>query len=142
MSAGKKSHADSNYLTHRVTVRAISSADTDVDAIAEVIDTRFDETERPVVSGHHATLALFLLLDGITSADVYLYAKGDEEPFEEGSSSSSPSGVSEWCVYGSKATITANTMLLFQDMPAGQYKVFIDNLAGSGEVVVREQHSA
>ena len=140
MGAGRKHHEDGNFLTDRQTLRTVDTADADVDAVEEVLDTRVDSDDRPGNRGHQTTIALFVLLDGPLGATVQLWGYAAAET-DEGGSSSLSSGTSEWCQYVEQA-VTKNTMLVYPQMPAGEYKVVVSSITGSGDVIVREAHSA
>lgn len=137
MAAGRKSTSDGSFLTDRRTLRTVSAADSDVDSVEEVLDNRIDGTDNGNSRGHDTTIAIFVLLDGPSGATVQLWASGSEE--EEGSSSSSLAG-GEWCKYAEQA-VTGNTLLVYSDMPAGEYKVVVSSITGAGDVVIREAHS-
>ena len=138
MSAGRKGTDDGSFLTDRRTLRIVDTADADVDSIDEVLDTRIDNTDNGNSRGHETTIAIFALFDGPTGATIQLWGHGSDESFEGSSSSSLDSG--EWCKYDEKA-ITENTMLVYASMPAGEYKVVVSSITGSGDVVIREAHS-
>lgn len=138
MSAGRKHHEDGNFLTNRVTHRTVDAADTGPLAVEETLDTRVDGNPNGGNRGHYTTMALFIVLDGPVGATVQIWGNGSDET--DGSSSSS-SGTHDWCRYVEQA-ITGNTMLVYPDMPAGEYKVVISSITGSGDVIVREAHSA
>ena len=139
MSAGRKHHADGNYLTDRQALRSVDVADANVDAVAEILDSRVGLDGTDGSRGHETTLALFILLDGPSGATIQVWGNGADE--EESSSSSLPSGASEWCQYVEE-TLTKNTMLVYPQMPAGEYKIVVTSITGSGDVIVREAHSA
>ena len=138
--AGRKT-VDGNALTQRKTVREVDSADTSVDDVAEIIDTRVDDNAQPSARGSGTTLALFAVLDGAANVDLSLWYHGNDEETEGESSSSSPSGApGDWCKYVAVTGITENKMLVYASVPAGEWKVVVD--ATDGGVIIREAHSA
>lgn len=138
MGAGLRTTESAGYLTDRLTYREVDTADTDVDAIPETLDTRFDRAGAPVSSGHKQTIVLFVMPEDSETCDVKLYGRSDEE-LPEGQASSSSVGVTEWSEYDAQTGV-GNKMLVYKDMPAGEYKVMVTNIS-SGGVTVRESHS-
>lgn len=139
MGAGLKTIDSHGYLTDRTTYREVDTNDTDVDAIEEVLDTRVDASGNPVVNGHRQTIALFVLPEDGETCNVTLYGRSNDESQEESASSSSPSGVTEWSAYDTQTGI-GNKMLVYTDMPAGEYKVMVTAIS-DGAVIIREAHS-
>lgn len=142
MSGAGKKDVVGTYLTVRRTYRDVTSADTDIDAIDEVIDTRVDQDGKPVTTGANSLLALFVLLGGPTAATIHVYAKATDEEAAESGSSSSPSGTAEWAFNVEKTVDTKNLMTALWPLPAGIYKVMVTSITGSGTVTIRESHSA
>lgn len=140
MGVGRKT-VHGRALTQRKTVRDVDTADANVDAVAEIIDTRLDDNENGVAHGYEATLALFLILDGAIGVDISLWYRGHDEEEEDEDSSSSPSGAAgNWCRYAVSTGIAVNTMLVYPSVPAGEWKVVVDALTGEG-LIIRESHS-
>jgi hypothetical protein len=142
--AGVSNNLIGTRLTPREEYRTVSAADSDLDAIAEEIDTRLSESGGANVIGTGQTLALFLvLIGGATGATFELYIYGGDD-LDEGSSSSSGAGSDAWCLVDSAFSITQDALKLFTDMPAGRYKVMVTSVTGgSGDtVIIKEQHSA
>jgi len=122
-----------------VTVRDVTVVDTDVEDIAEIIDTTAPEGQGGVPRGDHATLVLYAILEGgVSAAHIDLYGRCSDEE----SSSSPASGEDEWCYYDGWDVDVKNLMVVLADMPASEYKVMVTSITGSGSVVIREQHSA
>lgn len=141
--AGVSNNLVGTRLTPREDYRTVSAVDTDVDQIADEIDTRLNESGGDNVMGTGQTLALFLvLIGGATGATLELYIYGGDDI--DGSSSSSGPGSDAWCLVDSAFSITADALKLFTDMPAGRYKVMVTSITGgSGEkLIIKEQHSA
>ena len=138
MGAGLKTVNGAGYLTNRRTYREIDTADTDVDLIDEVLDTRFDNGGRAVVSGHKQTIVIYVLPDDGETCNVTLYGRSNEE-YDDGVASSSSAGVTEWSEYDARTGV-GNEMIVHTDMPAGEYKVMVTTIS-SGGVTVRESHS-
>ena len=141
---GLRNNLVGNRLTPRVTVREVDAVDASSAAVDEIIDTRLNEGETMVTRGDHATLALFvILIGGATAATLQLFARGDDEAEDEGSSSSSP-GDDPWCLAGALSVTADNLLQVFVDMPAGEYKVVVTGITGGvgTRVIIREQHSA
>lgn len=137
--AGRKT-TDGRALTQRKTVREITGPDASVDAVAEIIDTRLDDNERPAAHGYAATLALCIILDGATSVSISLWYRGNDEEEDGESSSSSPGGAAgDWCRYVVVAGMLVNTLLVYPSVPAGEWKVVVD--AADGAAIIRESHS-
>jgi hypothetical protein len=130
-------------LTERVTYREVTSIDADIDDFDDVIDTRYDGNDQSVSYGANGTLALYVILGGsATAATLQLYALGTDESEAGESSSSSPSGASsEWCFYEEFTVDTKNLLKQFVDLPAGEYKVMVTVLTGSGSVIIRNAFS-
>jgi hypothetical protein len=119
----------------------VDAADADVDAVDEIIDTRVDDNVQPVAHGLEATLALFIIFDGATGADVSLWYRGNDEEEEGDDSSSSPSGAAgNWCRYAVATGLSVNTMLVYSGVPAGEWKLVVDALTGAS-LTIREAHS-
>lgn len=146
MGTGKRSVQTSNRLSGRVTLREVAANDTDIDSVAEVLDTRIPPTAEgrgEVPRGDHATLVLYAVLaDGATAATISLYGKCNDEETEGESSSSSPDLGDDWSYYDDWAVDTKNLMVVLPDMPASEYKVLVTGIAGGGRVIIREQHSS
>ena len=141
--AGVQNNLIGTRLTPREDYRAVSVVDTDLDVIAEEIDTRLNESGNPNLRGDGQTLALFIILVGCaTAATLELYIYGGDDI--DGSSSSSGDGSDAWCLVDAAFSPAANVLKLFNDMPAGRYKVMVTAITGgSGErVIIKEQHSA
>jgi hypothetical protein len=127
-------------LTQRRTVRDADVADANVDAVDEVIDTRFDDNAQPAAHGYDATLAIFVVLDTAATVSIELWYRGNDEEDDGESSSSSPSGAAgDWCRYVVVAGMAVNTMLVYPNVPAGEWKVVVT--ATDGRVIIREAHS-
>ena len=139
MGAGLKTIDSHGYLTDRATYREGDTADSGVDDIPEILDTRIDESGNPVVNGHRQTIVLFVLPEDSETCDITLYGKSDDETQEESVSSSSPSGVTEWSQFDAKTGV-GNEMLVYPAMPAGEDKVMVTTIS-SGSVILREAHS-
>ena len=140
MGVGRKT-VNGRALTERKTVREVDAADASVDDVSEVIDTRLDDNGKEVAHGYEATLALFLVLAGATGVDISLWYRGHDEEESDEDSSSSPSGAAgDWCRYAVATGVTVNTMLVYASVPAGEWKVVVDALVGSG-LIIREAHS-
>jgi hypothetical protein len=142
--AGRKPVVGS-YRTERVTYRSVDTADTDVDAIEETIDTRYDRNSdqtMTVTTGADSMLALYVLLAGPSAATIQVYAKASDEDQEDSGSSSSPAGTSEWAFYVEKSVDSKNLLHVMWPLPAGIYKVMVTSITGSGDVIIRESHSA
>ena len=140
MGVGQRGLDVSTRLTGRSTLRSVLANDASIDAVTEVLDTRENEGVGVVTRGDHATLVLYAVLSGgVTAATISLYGKCDAE-IEE-SSSSSPDPGDDWCFLDDWAVDVKNLMVVLADMPAGEYKVMVTGIAGSGEVIIREQHS-
>lgn len=137
--AGRKT-IDGRALTQRKTVREVDGPDANVDAVAEIIDTRLDDNERPAAHGYEATLVLFIILDTASSVNIALWYRGNDEEEDGDSSSSSPSGADgNWCRYAVVAGMLVNTMLVYSGVPSGEWKVVVD--ATDGATIIRESHS-
>lgn len=129
----------STRLTARETLREVAAADSDVDSVVEILDTRLPEGPGEVPRGDHATLVLYVVLDGgVTAATIRLYGRCDPEV----GSSSSPDAGDEWAFYDDWAVDQKNLMIVLSDMVASEYKVMVSAITGSGAVIVRESHSA
>jgi hypothetical protein len=136
---GQRSLQTSTRLSGRVTVRDVDTNDPNVQDIAEIIDTRQTEGQGGVPRGDHATLVLYAILEGgTTAANIALYGRASDEE----SSSSPASGEDEWCYYDDWAVDAKNLMVVLPDMPASEYKVMVTGITGGGTVAIREQHSA
>jgi hypothetical protein len=122
----------------------VSSADSDVDDISEVIDISVDQSSNEVTTGVDATLCLFIALNGPTAATVKLFGHATVEADESSESSSSPGagGSLEWVLYGSVTVDVDGRLWVVSPLPAGQYKVMVSAMTGAGSVIVRESHSA
>lgn len=145
MGVGKR-RIEGMYLSTVVAHREVSANDGgDIDDIVESIDLRLTEDGQPVPAGYNAYLVLFVLLrDGITAADIELFASGELGQLgPEGSESSIPGGASEFCKVGATEALTGsvNRALIFDNLPAGEYKVRVSAIAGAGTVIIREAHS-
>lgn len=139
--AGVSNNLVGTRLTPREDYRTVSAAESDLDAIGEEIDTRISESGGVNVMGTEQTLALFCVLDGgATGAtlELHIYAGDDID----GSSSSSGPGSDAWCLVDAAFSITENVLKLFTNLPAGRYKVMVTSITGSGDVIIKEQHSA
>ena len=140
MGVGQRGLALSTRLSSRVTVREVAAADADIDAVTEIIDTQVPEGAGEVPRGDHATLVLYAVLDGPSAAKIKIYGHCDDEL---GESSSSPDAGDEWALYGAELDVTSdNLMTVLVDMPANEYKVMVTSVTGTGNVIIREQHSA
>ena len=138
MGAGLRTVNGTGYLTDRRTYREVDAADVDVDTIPETLDTRFDRDNKPVNSGHRQTIVLFVLPDDGETCNVTLYGRSNEELPEDDPSSSS-AGVTEWSEYDAR-TAVGNEMIVYANMPAGEYKVMVTVISAGG-VTIREAHS-
>ena len=143
MSGAGRKPVVGSYRTERVTYRVVESADANIDAFEEVIDTREDATvnDSPTTTGSDCTLAIYALLGGeATAATLQLYAKATDESAEEPSSSSSGS-VSSWAFHSEFSVDAKGLLRVTVDLPADEYKVMVTSITGTGEVVIRESHS-
>jgi len=140
MGTGQRGLAMSTRLSGRATVREVTANDASIDAVTEVLDTRVPEGVGEVPRGDHASLVLYAVLNGgVTAATISLYGRCNDE-LEE--SSSSPDTGDEWSYYDDWTVDGKNLMVVLPDMPASEYKVMVTGIAGSGSVIIREQHSA
>ena len=132
------------YRTPRTPYRIAEAVDAGgVDSVDEIIDIIVDQSNNEVTTGTNATLNLFVLLNGPTAATLQLFAEATDETLPSGSSSSSPGATSEWVLNAASGAITVNGLLwVVTPLPAGRYKVVVSALTGSGEVIIRESHSA
>jgi hypothetical protein len=132
------------YRTPRTPYRTANSVDSGgVDTVDEIIDITVDQSDNEVTTGTNAVLNLFVLLNGPTAATLQLFAEATDETLPAGSSSSSPGATSEWVLYDDSGAIDVNGYLwVVEPLPAGRYKVVVSALTGSGEVIIRESHSA
>ena len=145
MSGAGRKPVVGTYRTGRVTYRTTDSVDSDIDDINAVIDTRNDSTSDQVMTvttGADSMLALYVLLAGPSAATIQVYAKADDEAEADSGSSSSPTGISEWAFVEEKSVDTKNLLHVMWPLPAGVYKVMVTSITGSGDVVIRESHSA
>lgn len=143
--AGVQNNLVGTRLTPREDVRIVATADTDVFDIEEIIDTRLNESGNPDLRGDGQTLALFIILvGGASGATLKLYADGGDDLAPGESLSSSSLGDEAWCLVDVAFAITEDTLKIFNDMPAGRYKVMVTSITGgSGDrVIIKEQHSA
>jgi hypothetical protein len=122
----------------------VTATDADVDSVDEIISVDLDQSGNETSRGANSALFLFVILNGPSAATLQLFAKATDESEEgEGSSSSSPSGASEWVLCEENNSIDADGLLWkFEGLPAGKYKVVLSALTGSGEVIIRESHSS
>lgn len=133
------------YRTERITYRTVDAADADIGDFDEVIDSRYDRTsDQPmtVTTGADSMLALYVLLNGPSAATIQVYAKATDESEEESGSSSSPASTEEWAFLEEATVDSKNLLHVMWPIPAGVYKVMVSSLTGSGEVIIRESHSA
>ena len=138
MGAGLRTVNGTGYLTDRRTYREIATNDTDVDAIPETLDTRFDQDGKKVNSGHKQTIVLYVLPDDGETCNVTLYGRSSEE-LPEGDPSSSSASVTEWSEFDAR-TAVGNEMIVYASMPATEYKVMVTAISDGG-VTIREAHT-
>jgi len=131
------------YLTIRTTYREVNGVDASIDDVDEIIDTRIDEDDRSVTSGASSLLALFVLLDSLTAATLDIYVRATDESTDAPVSSSSSSGsVGSWAFYEQITVDVRNLLHVMWPLPAGEYKVMVTAITGTGGVTIRESHSA
>lgn len=138
---GQRGLDTSTRLAARTTLREVAAAESDIEKVTQILDTRRPEGPGEVPRGDHATLVLYAVLaEGATAATIQLYGHCDDEV--DDSSSSSPDPEDEWAFYDDWTVDVKNLMVVLPDMPATEYKVMVTSITGGGRVIIREQHSA
>lgn len=152
---GNRASENGDYVTPRAAYREVSAVDSPALPTStgiSVLDTR-EKLEAstgqatPAWYGRNAQLSIAALIEGFTSVTLQLWLLAELEQREaqteeEASSSSSASVSSEWVKAATDKTITASELWVVKDVPPGQYKIVVSAVAGSGTLVLREQHAA
>ena len=141
MGAGRRRIAGS-YVTDVIPYRTVTGDDTDIDDVEEIIDLRFTDEGNDTITGADKPLYLYVFLrDGVTTVDITLFVNGAIQRLgDQGGSSDISMATSEYAKVGATATVTENTLLIFDNLPANEYKVMATGGADYGEVLLREQH--
>ena len=153
---GNRSSENGDFVTPRAAYREVTAADASgaTDTDVPVLDTRRGEvstTGQAPASyyGRNAQIDVAAIFGtGVTSATLQLWLLAEIERVEpqtpeELASSSSSSGVDdEWVQAGVDQAITGSALVVFKDIPPGQYKVLVSAFGGTGTLVLRTQYAA
>ena len=86
-------------------------------------------------------LALYVVFDGPTAATLELYSKATDES-EDSEGSSSSGSVGQWAFHSEISVTSKGLIHVIHPLPADEYKVMVTAITGTGEVIIRESHSA
>lgn len=153
--AGARCTTNTTYVTPRAHYRAnIETDDTSpTDVSIPILDTRIDYDKVGTSSqrGESAQINLAILLadsDGLTSTipevTVELWLKAEIEMVAYDAPSAvtidpTPS-TGEWVCVG-YTSVDRSTLWVVKDIPPGQYKVLVTDIAAGTSVSIREQHA-
>jgi hypothetical protein len=144
-SLGGRNEGETTFLSHCVTYRKnVNAVDNQGAASTSIPFIRMDIDRQSTVGesgqpnkfhrnthGHNGVLVLFVKVT--TSATVQLWAYNtNDDVAGQGDNSG-------WFLVSTSASLTVNTMLTYQDLPALKYKVLVS--AVSGPVTILERHT-